>query len=66
MATAVFRDYDQKALDREYNNRAKVTNLAHYRGVRYRLSERGEGTARRAVSAAEVAGPRSIICRFKP
>lgn len=26
MATPVFRDYDQKALDAEYNNRVKVTN----------------------------------------
>jgi len=29
MATAVFYDYDQEALDREFNNRAKVTNLGH-------------------------------------
>lgn len=26
MATAVFRDFDQKALDWEYNNRGRVTN----------------------------------------
>ena len=29
MAMAVFHNYDQKALDGEFNNRAKVTNLGH-------------------------------------
>ena len=29
MAQAVFHDYDQQALDREYDNRAKVPNVAH-------------------------------------
>lgn len=29
MAEAVFRDFDKEALDREYNNRGKVTNTEH-------------------------------------
>lgn len=30
MATAIFRDYDRAALDREYDNRAKVPEFADY------------------------------------
>ncbi len=39
-----------------------VLRLVH-RGVRYRRSEGREGTARRAVLAAEVAGLSRIVCR---
>jgi arylformamidase len=40
MAQAVFRDYDREALDREYNNRAKVADAAEWLARYTRDSER--------------------------
>jgi arylformamidase len=65
MAAAVFHDYDQEALDREFNNRAKVENLNH-KTLQSDGSESAKAQFSLQVDVAYGPGPAEVVDIYLP
>lgn len=65
MAEAVFRDFDQEALDREYNNRGKITNTAH-KTLQTEGSNRAKGQFQTRLDVPYGDGPEERVDLYLP
>ncbi|MGH7264704.1 MAG: alpha/beta hydrolase [Candidatus Rokuibacteriota bacterium] len=66
MTTKVFRDYDQAALDREYDNRAKVADFADYLARYPRESEKTRAELPCRLDVRWGPGPAATLDVFLP
>jgi arylformamidase len=66
MTTKVFRDYDQAALDREYDNRAKVPDFADYLARYPRESEKARAELPCRLDVRWGPGPAATLDVFLP
>jgi len=65
MATAVFRDFDKEALDREYDNRGKVANTAH-KTLQTAGSDLAKSQFRTRLDVPYGAGPAELVDMYLP